>query len=320
MKQLKPLFILILFVLVSCSSDDNTPETNNDLIADFFNNMVDQMEANSINRKIIDWDDFRNQVLNAASNVPNFNQTDDAIRLALQLLGDNHSFIIKPNGTFISGSSLECNTVDITPITVPNTIGYIQVNAFSGNGTEEIAFAEQIQQEIRNQDSADLIGWIVDLRNNTGGNMWPMLAGIGPILGEGTAGFFIDPDNSKQTWSYVNGASILDQTAITTVSNPYELINPNPKVAVLLNNAVASSGEAIAIAFIGRDNTQSFGSATCGVSTANARFSLLDGSNLLLTVSYMADRNSNAYGASIIPDTSTPDENVVQAALEYLIN
>jgi C-terminal processing protease CtpA/Prc len=34
-------------------------------------------------------------------------------------------------------------------------------------------------------DQGNLAGWIVDLRNNGGGNMWPMLTGIGSILGEG---------------------------------------------------------------------------------------------------------------------------------------
>jgi len=37
-------------------------------------------------------------------------------------------------------------------------------------------------------DRDDLIGWIVDLRGNGGGNMWPMLAGVGPVLGEGVVG------------------------------------------------------------------------------------------------------------------------------------
>ena len=62
------------------------------------------------------------------------------------------------------------------------------------------AFADAIQAAIRQADRAELAGWIVDLRGNTGGNMWPMLAGFGPVLGEGTAGFFIDPDGVGVPW------------------------------------------------------------------------------------------------------------------------
>lgn len=59
-------------------------------------------------------------------------------------------------------------------------------------------------------DAPDLVGWIVDLRGNGGGNMWPMIAGVGPVLGEGTAGAFVDPDDNVTLWGYANGASIAD--------------------------------------------------------------------------------------------------------------
>ena len=36
-------------------------------------------------------------------------------------------------------------------------------------------------------------GWMVDLRGNGGGNMWPMRAGIGFALGEGVAGSSVSP-------------------------------------------------------------------------------------------------------------------------------
>ena len=102
--------------------------------------------------------------------------------------------------------------------------------------------------------------------------MWPMLAGVGPILGEGLAGFFVGPDGTIVPWSYTNGISFLDATVQVRVTDPYELINPDPKVAVILDQLVASSGEAIAVSFLGRPNTKTFGSNTCGLSTVNKQF------------------------------------------------
>jgi carboxyl-terminal processing protease len=49
------------------------------------------------------------------------------------------------------------------------------------------------------------------------------------------------------------------------VKAPYKLVVPSPRVAVLTDTGVASSGEAIA--FRGRPNTRSFGTPTCGLST-----------------------------------------------------
>src|SRR6266850_8052486 len=61
---------------------------------------------------------------------------------------------------------------------------------------------------------------------------------------------------------------------------PYKLSVPNARVAVLTDIGVASSGEAIAIAFRGRPNTRSFGTPTCGLSTAVDQFPLSTGGRM----------------------------------------
>lgn len=104
------------------------------------------------------------------------------------------------------------------------------------------------------------------------------------------------------------------------VKSSYELINPNPKVAVLLGKEIASSGEAIAVSFVGRENTKSFGTPTCGLSTANSGFKLSDNSILYLTVSYMADRNLNLYGSKIMPDEEANAQDIIQKAVDWIEN
>src|SRR5438270_7244326 len=56
------------------------------------------------------------------------------------------------------------------------------------DGPTATAFATRVQELIRAVDQPPACGWIVNLRQNGGGLMWPMLAGIGPLLGEGEAG------------------------------------------------------------------------------------------------------------------------------------
>ena len=51
----------------------------------------------------------------------------------------------------------------------------------------------------------------------------------------------------------------------------YTLINPMPRVTVLTDEGVMSSGEAVVVSFRERTRARSFGTATCGVSTATAR-------------------------------------------------
>ena len=107
--------------------------------------------------------------------------------------------------------------------TLPATIGYVKVDRFSGIGPEAAAFANGIQQAIMSADRDDLIGWIVDVRGNLGGNMWPMVAGVGPVLGEGVIGYFIDPTGVENVWEYRDGASWDSGVAQQRVDAPYRL-------------------------------------------------------------------------------------------------
>lgn len=123
-------------------------------------------------------------------------------------------------------------------------------------------YAEMAQRLIADIDQTALRGWVVDLRRNTGGNMWPMIAGIGPLLGEDAWLAFVTP-YVKETAFYREGqAGLLPETVLASVEQPYILRYPRPPVAVLTGPLTSSSGEFTALAFRGRPRTRSFGEAT----------------------------------------------------------
>jgi len=149
--------------------------------------------------------------------------------------------------------------------------------------------------------------------------MWPMIAGVGPVLGEGLIGYFIDPAGVETFWEYRNGASWVSGVMQQSVTMAYRLKRELPKVAVLSDNGIASSGEATLIAFRQRPSTRSFGAATCGLSTANRGFPINDGSLLNLTVAVMADRTKTKYGDTIAPDEVFADPTqALQRAIAWL--
>ncbi|MEM8927884.1 MAG: S41 family peptidase [Bacteroidota bacterium] len=321
---------LLLVLCLSCSEDNsgsNQEELTISVVAEnYLNEVLDIMETNSLNRNIIDWSSFRNEVFELAGTSQTIGEvySSGAILRALALLGDNHSFIQRENGEFISASTAVCPAPTPPPgiESIPDNIGYIFVLGFNGRtGDEETtAFAENLQNIIREKDAPELLGWIVDLRPNTGGNMFPMLAGIGPILGEGIAGYFIGPNGDESSWSYSQGTSFSGQVARVQVQNSYTLFNQNPKVAVLLNVATASSGEAIAISFINRDNTTSFGTPTCGLSSGNNTYLLSDNSTFALTEVVLADRQKNTFGGKIQPDVTVNDDEIIASAITFIQN
>jgi carboxyl-terminal processing protease len=314
----------VVFAAARCGGDGNGNPTQPgpgavSAATEYLDVILNLMETNSINRKTIDWTAFRSRVKAEAGNAQTVPELYDAIRVALGLLADNHSFYLTADGTTISNPQRGCGQRISGTASVPARIGYVPVGGFSGTATEATAFADGILAAIRQADRADLVGWIVDLRGNTGGNMWPMIAGVGPVLGEGTAGFFVDPDGVGTSWGYSNGASILAGREMQRASGSYRLIRGEPRVAVLTDGAVVSSGEAVTVAFRKRPATRSFGLPTCGKSTANSSYRLTDGAMLLLTTALMADRERTRYGDTITPDEAHPDlTQAVASAVAWL--
>lgn len=144
----------------------------------------------------------------------------------------------------------------------------------------------------------------MDLRLNEGGSVWPMLAGIGPILGEGCYGSYVTTSGQiLQKWRYQQGQALLGDDPIDAVIPNYRLMTSLPSVAVLTSQFTASSGEGIAIAFRGRPNSRSFGQPTRGLTTANQGFRLADGAVLVLATANTADQTGKVYQGAISPNT-----------------
>ena len=308
----RAVLVILLSVAVGCGREGGGPPTTptplpgatiSEVARVYLDQLIGIMQASSINRMTIDWTALRAEVFNAAGNAQTIADTFPAIRAAIARLADGHSSYRSPSGTVIFVARRSCvGSGGPSNQSVPDSIGYVSVGAFSGTSAEAQIFADGIQNAIRNADRDGLVGWIVDLRGNGGGNMWPMIAGLGPILGEGVLGYFVNPTGVETRWEYQNGASWSGGNRVQSVTSPYRLRREGPRVAVLTDNAVASSGEATAIAFRQRPDARSFGAPTCGLSTANSPFPLSDGATLNLTVSTMADRTKTLYGDSVAPD------------------
>ncbi len=308
-----PALLLALSLTSACGGDGPTDPgagkqtTVSALALADLNDALDLMQENSVNRYRIDWPALRDRAVQRAGTPRSTADTYPAIIAALRELGDRHSFFIRPGP-----SASRAAAVGEPP--TGQTLGrlaYVWMPGFSGSGAVDHASA--YHSLLRALDAGGPCGWIVDLRGNTGWNMWPMLAGIGPVLGEGEPGAFLDPDGARQPWYYEGGTSGYDNGAnrsrIVTVNGaPYVLRRPAPPVAVLTGGRTASSGEAIVVAFRGRPETRSFGLPTYGVPTANRGYVLSDGATMLLTVAWDVDRDGVVYDAPIFPDERVDGE------------
>ena len=187
-----------------------------------------------------------------------------------------------------------------------NDIGYLWlpgILSFDDAGPQ--AYASTLARAL--EELSDCKGFVIDLRQDGGGNMWPMLAGLGPLLGAEVVGRFQYPNGDAEEWWWRDGWSGQADIPCTEVIPPHSSIFPNDiPVALLTSRRTGSSGEATLVAFLGRPNTRTFGQATAGLSTGNSSISLSDGALLLLTTSSYADRTGKVYGHEITPDVQVP--------------
>lgn len=307
---MRKLLSVILVVLAACKEADDPPGIQ------YLNEVLDVMQQNSVNRYAIVWETLRGKVLEAADEADTDEKINRGLRKALELLGDNHSFIVRGDTYINAFDHTGCFNNHGIP-DVPDNIGYIEVPPVAENSAQ---YAIDIQNQIKSQDKENLHGWIIDVRGNRGGNFFPMLAAVGPLLGDGICGYVVYPDDKDESWEYKNGRSYFNGNIITTVPMFYTPVATLPKVAVLTDNATASAGEAIMLVFAGRPNAKSFGLPTCGLSTANSVFQLPhnDGT-LTLAVGVMADRNKNKARGPVKPDEHIADDQAtVDRAIEWL--
>ena len=277
-----------------------------DSVVNYLNAALDTMERHSIKKNEIDWQTFRSNIIKKAAGSTTYSQTYPVLEFALKNLGDNHSFFKKPEQV------VEWNKKSVIPgrkkwqppiAVMRDEIAEIRLSSYSsGNTSDNIKHAQDLQNAIQGLDSLNPKGWIIDLSHNSGGNIWPMLAGIGPLVIEGIQGSFYSVDQKKIPWYYKTGEVGISDSVILKLPKPYSLKNKNAPIAIFISGLTASSGEAILISFKNRRNVRIFGEPTAGLATANASFYLKDGAQLIITSAIFMDSNDKLYGGQIMPD------------------
>ena len=302
--------------------------TDAQVYLDSFFNLV---KAQSLYRDSIDMDALKIKAELMASGAQTSSDCYPAMKYVLNQI-DHHSFLWAPEQVQAWRSTSSDESAPVMEMTsghlIDDQYAYLSMpHCGTGDSTSETLFADSLHLLLERLDSDQIKGWVLDLRQNGGGNCWPMLSGIGPLLGEGICGYFIYGD-SGISWFYKDGKSGEDDHPHVSVSRkPYQLIRPMPPVAVLTGKFTGSSGEVVAAAFVNRPRTKSFGQPTAGYCTANTNFTLPDSAMLFLATSIYADRDKNIFNPKIYPDhlieepASTEDQQedpVLQAALKWL--
>jgi carboxyl-terminal processing protease len=332
---------LLALMATTCSVAQESPEGISAAARTYLEQALDLMQKNALNKSSIDWPLLRGETLTRANHSKTTADTYPAITFALTQLKERHSFLQLPDNlpapqreavnaeiSKVSGSpQSSTNPSPFAPrkemqghidrrngkvfarVVVPMCVG--KYSEWEKNAGDFQEFANKLHAIVTDLQAQKPDGWLIDLRGNGGGNMWPMLAGIGAVLGEGDLGAFESPNGEREAWFYKAGKAGShspqgpDDIGASVEKPPFALPDL-PWVAVLLDRGTASSAEAVAISFAGRSRERSFGEHTGGFSTSNQMYQLSDGAALFLCVGIELDRTGHRYPDGIDPDVKLP--------------
>lgn len=296
-------FLMIIIVLGSCLQEETKCER-----------IVALVLENSINRAEIDPEELKDICESGL-------EDDKIIWNILALNNVPHSFYIM-NGQYIYGRydlniepDTTCNFKDYNKV---DNIGYISVPGLniepSLSNQEQINMSSEyisnIQKQIQKEDGKVLDAWLIDLSNNHGGNMWPMLIALEPFFDQKILGHFIYNTDTirwqvenEEVYSIdiTNNQEFNYTQKLCPKCKPYTLKN-DVKIAVLISHQTSSSGEAAAITLQSLDKTTLFGCTTSGFATANQTYQIEENELLVLTTSEMANDDYNTFPNGIHPN------------------
>lgn len=218
---------------------------------------------------------------------------------ALEVAGGKHSFIMPADMVTVNVTS----EWEMPSVELRDGIAVIYLPPFSGNDDEGRRYLQTVLDALPDQ----LNGAVIDLRGNSGGNMYPMIAAVHRFL----------PDNLLRFRNRKNSMPVDNDYILNVVGIARQAMIDCP-VAILTNELTASSGEATLLCFRGLQNVRVFGTPTAGYASSNVPYPMPDGSQLVLTVGSDVARTGEEFcDDPIVPDSLT--ESPMEEAIAWLL-
>ncbi len=253
------------------------------------------------------WQNAKAAAREKAKTCTTYEETYGILQEALTVAGGKHSTILKPS--YVAQTVAEQQMPEVS---FNDGILYVKLPPFEGTSNLHQQYVDAVLGPVQ-EHAAEIHGLILDLRDNVGGAMGPMITAVSPFLPDGVLLQFAYGSRIQNVT--LTAGNVSDGGPSASVSFTDKLSVP---VAVLQNEWTASSGEATLICFKGLENARFFGTPSAGYASGNMVRYMYDGAHLLVTVSCDVDRNGNRYcDDPIPPDVGT--DSPMEAARDWLL-
>lgn len=313
--------------------------------ADLVREAIGVIRSRALGAHQIDWGTVEHELLAALPANASAAQARPLVADAVRRLGDPHASVTLPAGAEptpeepprSNGRTGEGGVQSVPTPHIPTRaearilddgVAYILVPGCAEPTVEGLRdYAGVLRAELLVTMDRAPSGWVIDLRLNGGGNIWPMLLGLQPLLGEGVMMTSLGPEGPPAAYGVSPGEAWIDWGSGPVTQLDFGDRSPPPvrvapaRVAVIIGPWTMSSGEALAICLRTLPHTREFGETTAGLTTVTNGYPLSDGSVLVLPVSVMGDRAGVPAAGSLTPGTVAasdgwpgPDDSAARAA------
>lgn len=300
--------ILVLHFFISYTQNKEVKST--------LDKIIEHAEKHSLYRKNVDWNALKGEMYALVKEADSVPQLKPALDLMLKRLNDAHGRVFYNNRylSYYSGEkkahrkkmiSRTYNEIQSGQVyafeacAIDKNIGYVRIVGLPMGDNEKMS--AEIQDAVCKVLQKGVKKWIIDLRYNGGGNMFPMVEGIANIIGEGIVGGTTGVTKEESSvWQIKNGDFYYDDQTVA-LANKCQ-VTKAPLIAVLTSVYTASSGEALAVILKNRPGTKFFGGNTMGMITATDWKQIDEHTAMSISVSYYKDRNGNLYNQYVDVD------------------
>lgn len=309
------IYLFVLTLLLSACQNTKEPKWTYEA---FFEQAFEIIKQESIKKNDINWAALKQDVKDSITRFASNQDAYDAIKYTVELIDDGHSVFVDAT----TPNRLSTDTISIPQIEtdiVGDSIGYLKLPGLVANDSITHQYSSVIRKALLDLDkSAALSGWIIDLRENSGGKLGSECLGLAPLFSDTLVGLSRNNQNELRTIVCKNDRFYFGDVLIDTLICDRSLSNHDKKVAVLTSNNTVSAGEFLALAFMFQDSTRVFGTRTRGKTSHLQLMTFKSNALLLLAVEEYCDINKNSVPDGVYPEVECLSEDCMNEVIDWI--
>ena len=283
-------------------------------VSQLANAFLDTVERHAYRASLIKWDSIRPVFIEQTKTMSDINVLEPHFKKVLSQLKDGHSglFFEKADQNKEAEQELFEKMIGMTDqeagfppkvfshFMTKDHYAYIRI---PGVFYEQRKYVDTIGTQLKALDAQQPKGWIIDLRENDGGSIFPMIWHFADLIDVDSTYSVVDRAGvgSKQNVR-MNNLNDQDQKMAKLFDLEYDKVPPiaiknkNVPIVLLVSRFTSSSGEFFAAHFKGQKNATVMGQTTSGKTSANDQFAVGNNYMINLTTSVIKDRTGKLYG------------------------